>query len=225
MFGESERSFSDEAQLRLSRLRDALNDVPVANSGKGFMSIPADADLTVTPSSPGLRDRIWYGPGSLNSARRAGEQGLDVHVSTLNSEETGDLFAAGQAKQLRAFKEAFAASPTGARRAPRIAAGRIILPFMSARDEEAYAGFHHGYYERMHADGRPHDANVPIRFDRIHSGHPDEIIAELKADEALSEITELTLTLPAPGGIDAHLRTLEAVALHVAPALGWTPKT
>ncbi|MCU1406294.1 MAG: hypothetical protein JWQ43_2597, partial [Glaciihabitans sp.] len=30
-------------------------------------------------------------------------------------------------------------------------------------------------------------------------------------------------TLPAPGGIDAHLRTLDAVAEHVAPALGWTP--
>jgi hypothetical protein len=57
----------------------------------------------------------------------------------------------------------------------------------------------------------------------VHDGEPTAIVDDLLADEALQEVTELTLTLPAAGGIDAHLRTLEAVALHVAPALGWTP--
>ena len=77
----------------------------------------------------------------------------------------------------------------------------------------------------MHDDGRPHDSSVNIRFDRVHSGEPARIIDGLLADEALAEVTELTLTLPAPGGIDAHLRTLDAVAEHIAPALGWTPAT
>lgn len=186
------------------------------------MSIPADTDLIVRPHAPGLSDRLWYGAGSLASAIRTGEQGLDLHVSTLNTEETGATFSAGQAAQLRAYREAFAASDASGRE-PRVAAGRIVLPLLSREDEEAYAGFIAGYAERMYEDGRPHDASMNMRFDRVHAGEPTAIIDELLADEALDEVTELTLTLPANGGIEAHLRTLEAVAELIAPALGWQP--
>jgi alkanesulfonate monooxygenase SsuD/methylene tetrahydromethanopterin reductase-like flavin-dependent oxidoreductase (luciferase family) len=223
VFGESDLGFAAESQRRLERLREALAGTPVANSGAGFMSIPADAELTVTPSAPGLADRVWWGPGSLGSATRTGEQGMDIHVSTLNSEDTGDTFSATQARQLRAYKQAFARSDAGRRRSPRLAAGRIILPFTDPRDAEDYAGFIKGYNERMSPDGRPHDSKIPMVFDRVHDGDPQAIVDDLLGDEALREVTELTLTLPAPGGIDAHLRTLEAVATHIAPALGWTP--
>lgn len=223
VFGESDRSFSDESQHRLGRLLAALRGETVAHSGSGFMSIPADADLTVTPHVAGLADRVWYGPGTLASAVRTGEQGLDVHVSTLNAEETGDAFSVGQAKQLRAYKEAFASSRAAATRQPRIAAGRVILPFLSAADEEPYREYIAGHNDRMHPDGRPKDPNIPIRFDAVHSGEPARIVDALLADEALAEATELTLTLPAPGGIDAHLRTLDLVAERVAPALNWAP--
>jgi alkanesulfonate monooxygenase SsuD/methylene tetrahydromethanopterin reductase-like flavin-dependent oxidoreductase (luciferase family) len=222
VFGASEQTFSAESQARLLRLLAALRGDSVANSGAGFMSIPADVDLTVTPASPGLADRVWYGPGTLASAIRTGQQGLDIHVSTLNAEETGDSFAVGQARQLRAYTEAFASSDAAARRSPRVAVGRIILPFTDQRDAEAYAGFTRGYTDRMHDDGRPRDSSIPMRFDRVHSGEPARIIDELLADEALGQATELTVTLPAPGGIDAHRRTLEAVAVEIAPALGWT---
>jgi len=225
VFGESERGFSAEAQHRLERLRSALAGVPVAQSGRGFMSIPPDTELTVTPAAPGLADRIWYGPGSLASAIRTGEQGLDVHVSTLNAEETGQSFAAGQASQLRAYKAAFAESSAARTRTPRIAAGRVILPIMSAADDEAYSAYIAGHNDRMLPDGRPRDPAMTMRFDRIHTGEPSRVVDGLLADAALAEATELTVTLPAPGGIDAHLRTLDAVAEHVAPALGWTPLT
>jgi len=223
VFGASERPFAAEAQHRLQRLRHALAGKSLANSGRGFMSIPPNVDLRAMPDAPGLADRVWYGPGSLASARRTGEQGLDINVSTLNSEETGDAFSAGQAKQLRAYKEAFTASEAGSRRAPRIAAGRVILPFVDSRDEAAYAAYIQGHNDRMYPDGRPRDTSIPMRFDQVHTGEPARIIDGLLADEALAEVTELTVTLPAPGGIDAHLRTLDAVAEHVAPALGWHP--
>jgi len=222
VFGESERSFGAESQHRLERLRSALAGVPLAHSGKGFMSIPADTELTVTPAAPGLADRLWYGPGSLASAVRTGEQGLDIHVSTLNAEETGDSFSVGQAKQLRAYRAAFATTDAAATRSPRVAAGRIILPAVAPGDLEPYAEFMRGYEDRMDAVGRPKDGAAPMRFDIVHAGEPARIIDELMADEALEEITELTLTLPAPGGIEAHRRTLELVAEHIAPALGWS---
>jgi alkanesulfonate monooxygenase SsuD/methylene tetrahydromethanopterin reductase-like flavin-dependent oxidoreductase (luciferase family) len=223
VFGESERSFSDESQLRLARLRDALGGVTVAHSGRGFMSIPPETELTVTPAAPGLAQRIWYGPGTVASAVRTGEQGLDVLVSTLNSEETGLSFSAGQAEQLRAYKAAFAASDAAATRTPRVSAGRIVLPFLSSADAEPYTDYIAGHNARMDDEGRPLDARMRMRFDRIHSGEPARIVDGLLADEAVAELTELTITLPAPGGIDAHLRTLDLVAEHVAPALGWTP--
>ena len=224
VFGESERSFSAESQHRLGRLRDALAGVPVGSSGAGFMSIPADIDLTVTPAAPGLADRVWYGPGTLASAVRTGEQGLDIHVSTLNAEETGEGFSAGQATQLRAYKEAFARTDAASRRTPRIAAGRVILPSLSAVDAAPYTDYIRGHNERMQPDGRAHDPRMRMRFDRIHDGDPSAIVDGLLADEALREVTELTVTLPAPGGIEAHLRTLDLVAEHVAPALGWSPR-
>lgn len=223
VFGESGRGFANEAQHRLGRLRTALSGATVARSGTGFMSIPADTDLAVTPTAPGLTDRVWYGPGTLASAVRTGEQGLNIQVSTLNSEETGATFAVGQAAQLRAYKRSFAHATAGTGRTPRLAAGRIILPFCDPRDAEAYADFIHGYNARMQADGRPYRSSVGMRFDRVHSGEPARIVDDLLADVALAEVTEITVTLPAPGGLDTHLRTLDAVAEHIAPALGWAP--
>ena len=224
VFGESERGFSAESQHRLARLRAALAGVPVGRSGAGFMSIPADIDLTVTPAAPGLADRVWYGPGTLASAVRTGEQGLDIHVSTLNAEETGEDFAAGQATQLRAYKDAFSRADAASRRTPRIAAGRVILPSLTPADEAPYTDYIRGHNDRMQPDGRANDPRMRMRFDRIHNGDPARIVDGLLADEALREVTELTITLPAPGGIEAHLRTLDLVAEHVAPALGWRPR-
>ncbi|NED88646.1 LLM class flavin-dependent oxidoreductase, partial [Streptomyces sp. SID11233] len=37
----------------------------------------------VQPHSPGLAERLWYGAGSLRSARWAGEQGLNLLTSSV----------------------------------------------------------------------------------------------------------------------------------------------
>lgn len=223
VFGRSDRTFSDEAQHRIARLRAALSGNTLAHSGKGFMSVPADTELTLSPRSPGLLDRLWYGPGTLATARRTGEQGLDLQVSTLNGEDTGEAFEATQAAQIRAYKQEFAAS--GAVRAPRVAAGRIILPLLTPEDEAQHRGFIDFYNARMDPDGRPRDGKIPMRFGRIHCGSPEQITEGLLADEALAEATQLIITLPAPGDAASHRRVLEAVATKIAPRLGWEPAT
>ncbi|GAA3580930.1 LLM class flavin-dependent oxidoreductase [Klugiella xanthotipulae] len=223
VFGVSERPFSAEAQHRIERLRAALAGETIAHSGTGFMSVPADTNLTLSPRSPGLADRVWYGPGSVASARRTGEQGLDLHVSTLNTEETGDPFDVRQAEQIRAYREAFAHSPFGERRSGRVAVGRIVIPVLNEADAEAHNGFITAYNARMHPDGRPHDRTLPMRFSPLHTGTPEQIIESLRADAALPEIDSLIITLPAPGGAEAHQRILRVIAEDIAPHLGWTP--
>ncbi len=106
--GSSSRGFAGEAQHRIDVLRRAIAGDPVAQAAAQYMGIPAGGDLTVTPHAPGLVDRLWYGAGSEATAVRTGQQGFDLQVSTLNTEETGEPFDVVQARQIRSYRKAFA---------------------------------------------------------------------------------------------------------------------
>ncbi|OMH35143.1 LLM class flavin-dependent oxidoreductase [Tersicoccus sp. Bi-70] len=225
VFGTTHRGFDGEAQERIRRFRCALAGQPVAHAAGPFSTLPAGTDLRVTPHAPGLADRVWYGPGSVRSARRAGEQGMDLQLSTLNSEDTGSTFEEGQADQVHAYRQARAAAAAASGRClrdPRIAVGRIVLPLLSAADREAHRGFLDFYTSRMDERGRPRQGGAPIQFSRIHAGSVDEIVDGLSRDPALAEATTISVTLPAPGGEAAHARVLETVATSIAPQLGWS---
>ncbi len=73
--------------------------------------------LRLEPYSEGLRDRIWWGAGSNRTAVWAAEQGMNLQSSTLKDDETGEPFHIQQARQIRAYREAWAATATRARRA------------------------------------------------------------------------------------------------------------
>ncbi|WGD36792.1 LLM class flavin-dependent oxidoreductase [Lysinibacter sp. HNR] len=224
VFGESDRSLSEESQYRIERLRRALEGYPVAHSGQGFMSVPPETDLHVTPENPDLAERLWYGAGSLGSSIRSGEQGFDLHVSTLITEGGEDVLEVRQTEHVRAYREAFAASEAGNRRRGRVAVGRIVLPTANQEDSDAHAGYIKSYKERMRPDGRPHDPSLNMRFSRLHTGSSDAIVDSLAADTTIAEADTLIITLPAPGGIEAHRRVLRTVAEEIAPELGWNPR-
>ncbi|NQX12026.1 LLM class flavin-dependent oxidoreductase [Microbacteriaceae bacterium VKM Ac-2855] len=224
VFGASERDFSAEAQARIARTREALSGATLGIATSALMSVPVGSELVLRPQSPGLTERVWYGPGTEASAVRAGTLGMDIQVSTLNTEETGLSFEEQQAVQIRSYRAAFAAAHP--ERTPRVAAGRIVLPLLTAEDEAAHRAFIDAYDERMLPDGRPRTADrsivaAPMRFGRVHAGEPAAIVDALLADAALAEADALTITLPAVGGFASHRRVLEAVAEHIAPALGW----
>ncbi|PRY10271.1 LLM class flavin-dependent oxidoreductase [Kineococcus rhizosphaerae] len=222
--GASDRGFAGEAQHRIAILRRAIAGEPVAQAAAQYMGIPAGGDLTMTPHAPGLADRLWYGAGSEGTAVRAGQQGFDLQVSTLNTEETGETFDVVQARQIRSYRKAFADAGHSGRRSSRVSAGRIVLPFLDSRDAEAHQEFIEGYTSGMTADGRPTgDSPFPVRFSPVFSGDPDAIVERLLADEALPETDGLVIVLPAEGSLDVHRRVLSAVAEHVAPHLGWSP--
>lgn len=131
VFGGAERDFSGETQDHIRRVREALAGEVLGIAEAPLMSVPAGSPLLLTPPNPGLNDRIWYGPGSEESAARSGRQGLNIQVSTLNTEETGRTFHEQQARQIRAYRAAFEESDAAKTRRPQVAAGRIVLPLLT----------------------------------------------------------------------------------------------
>jgi hypothetical protein len=62
--------------------------------------------------------------------------------------------------------------------------------------------------------GRPH---------RAQPGEPDQIAAELAADEAVRAADTVLFTVPNQLGVEYNARILETITKHVAPAAGWHP--
>src|SRR4029077_14969663 len=63
--------------------------------------------LRLEPHSPGLRDRIWWGSASNTTAIWAARVGMNLQSSTLKADETGEPFHVQQAKQIRAYRDAW----------------------------------------------------------------------------------------------------------------------
>ena len=222
VFGSVDRSFRDEAEARAARLLEVLQGEPLGSAGKGYESIPAGADLTLQPLSPGLRDRVWWGGGSMGTAVRTAEKGLLLHCSTLNTEDTGAPFAVAQADQIAAYRERFAelqAEGRFAGRTPKVAVGRIVVPLLDDHDRAVHEEFLTGYASGMDDEGRPLSGTPPFRFSRVVSGSVAEITETLLADPAVRTTDELVITLPANGDAASHERILRIVAEEVAPAV------
>ena len=71
----------DFSYTRVNRLLDLLEGKP-ASTFSGTVGIEQFSDH-VQPHSPGLRERMWYGAGSLRSAGWAGEHELNLLVSNV----------------------------------------------------------------------------------------------------------------------------------------------
>jgi alkanesulfonate monooxygenase SsuD/methylene tetrahydromethanopterin reductase-like flavin-dependent oxidoreductase (luciferase family) len=217
VFGASERSFRDEAEARAARLLEVLDGEPLGTAGAGYESIPAGADLSLQPLSPDLRNRVWWGGGSMGTALRTAEKGLLLHCSTLNTEDTGEPFAVAQAAQVEAYRERFAELHPD--RTAKVAVGRIVVPLLDDHDRAVHEEFLTGYASGMDDEGRPTAGGPPFRFSAVLSGEPTSIVERLLADPAVAAADELVVTLPANGDATAHERILRIVAEDIAPAV------
>lgn len=170
--------------------------------------------LRLEPHSEGLRNRIWWGAGSNATAVWAAERGMNLQSSTLKDDETGEPFHIQQAKQIRAYREAWAAAGHGW--TPRVSVSRSIFPIVDDRDR-AYFG--RGGEESDQVGFL--DEKTRAIFGRSYAAEPDKLIAQLKGDEAIAEADTLLLTIPNQLGVAYNAHVLEAVLTHVAPGLGW----
>jgi alkanesulfonate monooxygenase SsuD/methylene tetrahydromethanopterin reductase-like flavin-dependent oxidoreductase (luciferase family) len=170
--------------------------------------------LRLEPHSEGLRERIWWGAGSSETAEWAAKIGMNLQSSTLVYDETGEPLHIQQANQIRKFREAWKAA--GHTREPRVSVSRSIFALVDDRDR-AYFG---GDSETEDTIGLLGDNRRAV-FGRSYAAEPEVLVEQLKKDEAIAEADTLLLTVPNQLGVDYNAHVIEAVLEHVAPALGW----
>jgi alkanesulfonate monooxygenase SsuD/methylene tetrahydromethanopterin reductase-like flavin-dependent oxidoreductase (luciferase family) len=191
-------------------------------AGETAASLPGAIGLEqfssrVEPHSPGLRSRMWYGAGSLASAKWAGESGVNLLTSSVVKAEEAEDFAQVQLSQIRAFRASHPAGP-----AARVSQGLVVIPTDSASPAQR------AKYEAYVAARTPRTA-APIGPARMMFARdiigPSAAIAEaLYADVAFREVTEVAFALPFTFEHEDYTQLLTDVATRLGPALGWVPK-
>ncbi len=215
-FGYELRDGEDDAALGR---RHAETFLELLN-GKGFAAPhprPMFANppglLRLEPFSAGMRERIWWGSATNATAVWAAKLGMNLQSSTLKFDESGEPLHIQQAKQIRAYRAAWAEA--GHQRAPRVSVSRSIFPLMTETDH-AYFG------QDVQQDQIGFlDANTRAIFGRTYAAEPDVLAEQLRKDEAIAEADTLLLTIPNQLGVAYNVHLLESVLMHVAPALGW----
>lgn len=119
--GEGENE-SDMARRHTEVLLDVLRGEGFAKPNPQPMFPNPPGLLRLEPHSEGLRERIWWGAGSNATAKWAATLGMNLQSSTLKDDETGEPFHIQQAKQIRAYREAWHRRAIPVRRASRLAA-------------------------------------------------------------------------------------------------------
>ena len=170
--------------------------------------------LRVEPYSAGLRDRIWWGAASQQTAIWTAELGLNLQSSTLITNESDKPFHVQQAEQIQAFRDAW--QQAGHEREPRVSVSRSIFALTDDRDR--------AYFGRRNQDSDEIgfiDANTQAIFGRSYAAEPEVLIQQLKEDEAIAAADTLLLTVPNQLGVDYNAHVIDTILTHVAPALGW----
>jgi alkanesulfonate monooxygenase SsuD/methylene tetrahydromethanopterin reductase-like flavin-dependent oxidoreductase (luciferase family) len=170
--------------------------------------------LRLEPHSEGLRERIWWGAASNATAVWAAKLGMNLQSSTLKADETGEPFHVQQAAQIRAFRAAWAEA--GHARTPRVLVSRNIVALTNDLDR-AYFGAGGEDDDQVGFLG---EAGRAI-FGRSYVAEPDILVEQLRQDEAIAEADTLLITVPNQLGVAYNAHLLEAILVHVAPALGW----
>jgi alkanesulfonate monooxygenase SsuD/methylene tetrahydromethanopterin reductase-like flavin-dependent oxidoreductase (luciferase family) len=204
----------DLARSKTELFLAAINGAAVARTDPARTGV--SGGLAIQPQSPGLADRIWWGSGTRATAQWAARAGMNLQSSTLLSEDTGVPFGELQAEQIRLYREAWAEQ--GWDREPRVSVSRSVLPITEDIDR-----FYFGDQAQEQEDQIGLLAGVRSRFGRTYAGEPDQIAAELAADEAVQAADTVLFTVPNQLGVAYNARILGTIARDIAPAIGWSP--
>ncbi|PZP43598.1 MAG: LLM class flavin-dependent oxidoreductase [Azospirillum brasilense] len=209
----------------VAQLVEHLRGAFLGEAGRRIASAAGSHRPRLRPHAAGLADRVWYGAGSLGSARWAGENGLNLLLGSLTSGEGTDSLFEAQLAQIRAFRDAAGPALPPGMIAParialaRIALGRVVLPIDSAA-----AGTRRKYQDYVasrHARTLAPQGERHTLFGRDIVGTGAEILETLRNDPVMREVGEFRLELPYGFERHEYAQILGDFIAHVAPGLGW----
>lgn len=232
VFGGVDVDARTEGQRRLARFLAGVagETLHTVTEQHGVGGPPVGTPLRVTPHSPGLRDRIWYGSGSVASAVAAAHQSLRLITGTiLHDVPAGRSFSDHQVVVIEAYRDAWTAAH--GTEAPPVAVAASILPATTVDLRDQYAAYDSERRQHGPAASRPAGALDPgtstlppgMAMSPVHHGDPDTVTAAVLADPGLVAADELVLFLPPAFGLSQNVQLLGDLARTVAPALGWVP--
>jgi alkanesulfonate monooxygenase SsuD/methylene tetrahydromethanopterin reductase-like flavin-dependent oxidoreductase (luciferase family) len=220
LFGQEPSDGREQARRRLAGFVAGVRGEPLGTATDPAGMVAPGTPLRVTPHSPTLAGRIWYGAGSVASARFTGEQGLRLLMSTILSGAVDDFGA-----ELAAAIDAYHRAHVGPF-APRAAVARSVLPATTPGLARTYATYDAERRRFGPAASRPAGAlppveRAPARFTMspVLHGDPAAVVDALLADPSVAIADELICFLPPAFGLKENIRLLEDVAEHVAPQL------
>ena len=211
---QEDQTDADMARGHAQVLLDVLGGEGFAEPNPRPMFPNPPGLLRPEPYSEGLRERIWWGAASQQTAVWAAELGMNLQSSTLINHESDKPFHQQQAEQIQAFRDAW--RKAGHEREPRVSVSRSIFALVDDRDR--------AYFGRRNQDTDEIgfiDAKTQAIFGRTYAAEPDMLIRQLKEDEAIAAADTLLLTVPNQLGVDYNAHVIDSILTHVAPALGW----
>ncbi|MDL2078451.1 LLM class flavin-dependent oxidoreductase [Streptomyces sp. GXMU-J15] len=170
----------------------------------------------VQPHSPGLSGRMWYGGGSLRSARWAGEHAMNLLTSSVVKAEESADFERIQLSHVRAFR---AAHPDGER--ARVSQGLVVIPTDSATP--AQRAKYEEYALRRTPRTRSPQGPARLMFAPDLVGTSAEIAERLHAHAAFREVDEVAFALPFTFEHEDYVQILTDMAVKLGPELGRQP--
>lgn len=212
----SEEEIKEITRQRTLEFLKLLEGKPFAEPNPMPMFPQGPGKLRIEPYSDGLRERIWWGSGSTETAVWAAKQGMNLQSSTLVNFESKEPFHIQQAKQLRAFKEAW--KEVGHDFEPRTLVTRSIQPITTDLDRQLFGELGDEATDQV---GFLAYHRNPTIFGKTFAGEPDKIVKQLAEDEAIKEADTVLVTIPNTLGVEYNLHLLESIVKDVAPNLGW----
>jgi alkanesulfonate monooxygenase SsuD/methylene tetrahydromethanopterin reductase-like flavin-dependent oxidoreductase (luciferase family) len=210
-------AFGQDLESRRERYAQALKVLTEALAGERING----TDARLYPPAPSLPERMWESTLSTAGAMRIGQNGnglLLARTAFLSSEPTDQA----QLPVAQAFLREWSTRPGCA----RLGLSRTVYPAADRETAMAHlAGGVAAYVEGMVNRGYfPAGLSQAEYFTRshVHYGHPEEVVASLRADRVLPVTTELICQVqPGHPTPDQITIALERIAKEVAPALGW----
>ncbi len=196
---------ADIAREKFDVFMNALDGHAIATAESGV------GKVRIEPHSPGVRQRIWWGAATRETAEWAAAKGVNLMSSTLLTEATGKPFHELQHEQIERYRAAWTHAWQ-----PRVSVSRSIFPITSDIDRQLF-GARTDHDQIGVIDG------LRSTFGKTYVGEPDELIEQLRNDSAVMSADTLMLTIPNQLGVAYNAHLLASFAEHVAPELGWIP--